>query len=311
MIRRAITTLLAATLAASGTAPGQSAPGQLVKIAPRAWAWIASIDGSSNSALFVGDSAAVIVDPGVNPAVARAFLAAAGEVTDRPIRYAVLTHWHPDHALGVTCLANRGFTVLAHGATGRALAERGAQVAKAFAARAANSADKDELAGCRALPPDSIVTDRRELDVGGRHIEVFHPGPAHTPGDLIVWDPAEKVLATGDVLMHRASPDMSEASPLEWATVLDSLVGLEPSAVVAGHFGPSHPADLTRFRDYLRALIGEVKAELAAGTPPEQVPGRVRMAAFGDFAQYPQFGATFAGNAARIVAALRGGAPDR
>ena len=247
---------------------------------------------------------ALIVDPGVNPAVARVFLAAARQVTDRPIRFAVLTHWHPDHSLGATCLADRGFTVFAHGEARRALAERGTQVARAFAARAANPADRDELAGCRSMPPDSIVADRREFDLGGRRIEVFHPGPAHTSGDLIVWDPGEKVLAAGDAFMHRASPDMSEAQPLKWVAVLDSLVGLAPAAVVAGHFGPSQPADLVRFRDYLRALIGEVTAELAAGTPPDQVPGRIRMAAFSDFAQYPQFGATFAGNAARIVAAL-------
>ena len=87
---------------------------------------------------------ALIVDPGVNPAVARAFLAAARQVTDRPIRFAVLTHWHPDHSLGATCLADRGFTVFAHGEARRALVERGAQVARAFAARAANPADRDE-----------------------------------------------------------------------------------------------------------------------------------------------------------------------
>ncbi len=56
--------------------------------------------------------------------------------------------------------------------------------------------------------------------------------------------------------------------------------------------------DRLRFQDPVSPL------ELAAGTPPDQVPGRIRMAAFADFAQYPQFGATIAGNAARIVAAL-------
>ena len=89
-----VTALLAAALAAlrPGPAEAQPAPGRLVKLAPHAWAWISTIDGSSNSALFVGASAALIVDPGVNPAVARAFLAATREVTDRPIRFAVLTH---------------------------------------------------------------------------------------------------------------------------------------------------------------------------------------------------------------------------
>ena len=149
-----------------------------------------------------------------------------------------------------------------------------------------------------------MIGDRRVFDLGGRRIEVSHPGPAHTAGDLIVWDPVDRVLATGDVFMHQASPDMGEGHPAHWVRVLDSLVALRPAAVVAGHFGPSTPADLIRFRDYLAALIGRVGADLASGTPSDQVPGRIRMPDFSDFAQYPQFGATFAGNAARVVAEI-------
>ena len=278
--------------------------GRLIQIAPHAWAYVAGADGSSNSVLFVGDSAALIVDPGVSPAIAREFLAAVRQVTDRPVRSAILTHWHPDHALGVTCLAGRAFPVYSHGKTRRALAERGARVARAFAARAATPADRDELASCRVAIPDSIIGNRRNFDLGGRTIEVFHPGPAHTAGDLIAWDPAERVLATGDVFMHQASPDMGEAHPAHWALVLDSLVALKPAAVVAGHFGPSSFDDLIRFRDYLTALVGRVREALGSGTPPDRVPGSIRMPEFADFGQYPEFGATFAGNAKRVGAEL-------
>ncbi|MFQ5690961.1 MAG: MBL fold metallo-hydrolase [Gemmatimonadota bacterium] len=299
--------LLAALLAPAGARAqepgvgGQGSADPLVKIAPHAWAWIATDERSSNSALFVGDSIALVVDPGLTPGVAREFLAAVRTVTDRPVRYAVLTHWHPDHALGVTCMRGRPFTVVSHPWTRRVLAERGARVAVAAARAAPTAAERETFASCRPAPPDSTVADRTAFDLGRRRVEVFPTGPAHTPGDLVVWEPGERVLVTGDIFMHEASPDMDEGSPRRWAEVLDSLVSLSPSAVVAGHFGPSRPTDLKRFRDYMHALVGRVTAALAAGVPPDSVPARVRLPEFADFGQYPQYNATFAGNAEAVV----------
>ncbi len=287
--------LALATLGAGGPS------GRLVPLAPHAWAWISGDDRSANGALIVGDRAALVVDPGLTPALARSFLTAVRGVTALPIRFVVLTHWHPDHALGMACFGKRPFTVIAHENAVRALRERGAQVAKAMAGAARTTADRTELGRCRIAPPDQVVTAATRLDLGGRTVEVVPPGAAHTDGDLIVWESAERVLVTGDVFMHRASPDMGEAHPAHWAAVLDSLVAIGPRAVVAGHFGPSEPADLARFRDYLGMLVRRVADLLAAGVPPDSVPAQIRMPEFADFAQFPQFHATVHDNAAAVA----------
>ena len=276
----------------------------MVRVAPHAWAWISPDDRSANGAVLVGDSIALAVDPGMTPALARRFLARAAAVAGRPVRYVVLTHWHPDHALGITCLAGRRPIVVAQDNARRALIERAAAVAVAMAKGARTAAERLELEQCRPAAPDRGITDRARFDLGGRTVEVFHPGPAHTAGDLIVWEPTERVLVTGDVFMHSASPDMGEAAPLAWVRVLDSLVAFEPGAVVAGHFGPSRPRDLLRFRDYMRTLVQRVTELVDAGVPSDSVPNRIDMTDFKDFVQYPQFDATFAGNARRVVAAL-------
>lgn len=282
-------------------------PNPMVRLSPHAWAWISPDDRSANGAVFVGDSIALVVDPGLTPTLARQFLARAAAVAGRPVRVAVLTHWHPDHALGITCLANRRVTVVAQDRARQALAERAQAVAAGMAKGARTPAERAELAGCRPEPPDRGVTDRARFDLGGRVVEVWHPGPAHTDGDLIAWESTERVLATGDVFMHSASPDMGEANPLAWVGVLDSLVALEPARVVAGHFGPSRPRDLMRFRDYVKTLVRRVTELVEAGVPAEQVPGRLDMSDFKDIAQYPQFGATFEGNARRVVEVLARG----
>ncbi len=285
-----------------GGAPRPRDP--MVRVAAHAWAWISPDDRSANGAVIVGDSIALAVDPGLTPAIARRFLARAAAVTGRPVRYIVLTHWHPDHALGITCQADRRPVVVAQDNARRALTDRAAAVAAAMAKGARTPAERLELESCRPVAPDRGIASRDRFDLGGRTVEVFHPGPAHTDGDLIVWEPTEQVLVTGDIFMHSASPAMGEASPMAWVRVLDSLVALEPAAVVAGHFGPSRPRDLLRFRDYLKTLVRRVTDLVDAGVLPDSVPSRIDMSDFKDMAQYPQFDATFAGNARRVVAAL-------
>lgn len=296
---------LAALLFLTGSHLAPASPGHLVRLSPHAWAWLATDDRSSNSALFTGDSIALVVDPGLTPAVAREFLAAVRGVTRQPVRYAVLTHWHPDHALGVTCMRERTFTVVSSGKTRRRLAERGARIAAALAPEERGRASRAELASCRAAIPDSIVSGRQTFDLGGQVIEVANAGAAHTEGDLVVWSRGEQVLATGDLFLHQASPDMDEGHPAHWARVLDSLVALAPRAVVAGHFGPSRPADLARFRDYLHALVDRATRAFAAGTDPDSIPNRISLPEFQAFGQYPRYHATFAANAARVVEELR------
>lgn len=263
---------------------------QLTPLAPHAWSWLATDARSANSTVFVGDSIALVVDPGLTPLLAREFLDAVHRLTDVPVRYAVLTHWHPDHALGITCLADRALTVVAHGKTRRALAEGAARAAKGL-----------DISDCTVLLPDSVVNTRQRFDLGGVVVGVSHPGWGHTAGDLVVWAPAERVLATGDLFNHNASPYLDEGRTGEWIAALDELIAREPRAIVAGHFGPSAPRDLIRFRDYLQAMESQTATLLAAGTPPEEIPQRLDLGEFSDFAQFPEYNATFHGNATRVV----------
>ena len=292
---------LPALVAPTGTAP----PGRLVQLSPHAWAWISGDDRSANGAIFAGDSAALVVDPGLTPALARELLATAERVSGRRVRAVVLTHWHPDHALGITCLDRGDLPVYASPSARAALAERAAGAAKAISRSARSEGEREALAGCAPRPPERTVTERERLDLGGVVVEVFAPGPAHTDGDLVVWEPSARVLVTGDVMMHRACPDMGEGHPAHWLEVLNRLVARELRAVVAGHFGPSTPADLIRFRDYLAALIDRVTIASRRGDPADGIAAAVRMPDFADFTEYPQYQATIAANAARVLAELR------
>ncbi len=284
---------------------GQSSPaGRLVQVSARTWTWFAEDERTSNGALFVGEEGALVVDPGLTPSIARDFLRAAEEAAGKPVTHVVITHWHPDHALGVVCLGDRSFEVLAHPMTRRRLAEQGALQAKRLAGAAPDPAEAADFAACLIELPDQTVAERRVVDLGGHTVEIFHPGAAHTAGDLVVWSADERFLVTGDVFMHQASPSMGEGSAIVWVDVLNGFIDLAPDHVVAGHFGPSTRADLVRFRDYMAAQVERVGRALASGVTPEEVVSRVDFEDFDDFAQFPQYGATFDGNAEAVAREL-------
>lgn len=281
-----------------------AAPTGLVRLSERAWAYVATDERSSNGALFVGDDAALVVDPGLTPGVAHAFLQAARGVTDRPIRWAVLTHWHPDHSLGAACALGRESELVAHPATRRALAENGALVRQARASGARDTAEREALAGCALRLPDHAVSEREVFELGSHAVEVFHPGPAHTRGDLVVWSAAERVLVTGDLFLHDSAPSMGEGNTRNWIDALQRLADLAPRHVVPGHFAPATVADLQRFRAYLAAQVEGAEAGLRAGLTPDAIAARVSLPAFTGFAQYPQYEATFADNARTVAREL-------
>lgn len=295
----------AAILVLLGTALPTAAQedfGTLVPRGPGVWAWIASGDNSSNGAVIAGEDAALIVDPGLTPARAEALISAAEDASGKPVRWAVITHWHPDHSLGVTCLGEDRPTLVAHPMARRRLAEQAARQARGMAQATGGAEGMD---GCTVRLPDETVSDTRTIDLGGVQVEVFHPGLAHTEGDLLVWSPQLGALATGDLFMHEASPQAGEGSTLNWVEVLNDLVDRSPRAVVAGHFGPSEPADLIRFRDYMASLATQVRDGIEGGASDEEVIAGLDMTAFSTFLQSPQYRATFSGNATAFAQEIR------
>lgn len=276
--------------------------GTLVPRGPGVWAWIASGDNSSNGAVIAGEDAALVVDPGLTPARARALIDAAAEASGKHVQWAVITHWHPDHSLGVTCLDDTRPTLVAHPMARRRLAEQAARQARGLADETGGAEGMD---ACTIRLPDETVADTRTIDLGGVEVEVFHPGLAHTEGDLIVWSPQLGALAAGDLFMHEASPQAGEGNTLNWVHVLSGLVSRSPESVVAGHFGPSEPEDLIRFRDYMSALATQVTEGIEAGASDTEVIAGLDMSAFSTFVQSPQYRATFAGNATAVAVDVR------
>ncbi|WP_020661133.1 MBL fold metallo-hydrolase [Amycolatopsis benzoatilytica] len=146
----------------------------------------------------------------------------------------------------------------------------------------------DALERTGLMPPDRLVTDRAELDLGGRTVAFVHPGPAHTDHDLLVHVPDAAVVFAGDVVEH--GPDgftaysfTAETALDAWALAMDALLALEPRIIVPGHGDPVDQAFVRKHRDGLLRLhqLKTAKTALAEALDAAPYPAEVTKAALG------------------------------
>src|SRR4029077_10771603 len=96
-----------------------------------------------------------------------------------------------------------------------------------------------------------LSTHGPTLFVGGHEVQIYHPGPAHTQGDLVVYFPDEHAIATGDLFLTNSCPAMDDGDMENWIMALDHMLALSLEHVVPGHFELATKSELQRFRNYL------------------------------------------------------------
>ena len=209
----------------------------------------------------------VVVDALASPRQGEQLVRTIRRITPRPIAWLVLTHHHPDHHFGAIALRKAGARVIAH-PDKRVLASEGGE--NALIADWVRVVGLDAMRGFEfADTPDRPVTRADTLRLGGRTIVISHPGAGHSPGDLVVWLPAERVLFAGDVLVEDGVSMVVDGNADELLRVLDTVSALRARAVVPGHGAlPARPADLIqRTRDYLTGVQSEMRTAVEKGVP--------------------------------------------
>lgn len=208
-----------------------------------------------------------MIDALASPRQGEQLLRTIRRVTDRPIKWLVLTHHHPDHHFGAAILREAGARVIAH-PDRRTLAAEGGE--DALIADWVRVVGLDAMRGFEfANTPDRPVTTSDTLRLGGRTIVMTHPGPGHSAGDLLVWLPKERVLFAGDVLVEDGVSMVVDGSSDALLRVLGTVDSLGPAAVVPGHGAiPRRPAELVqRTREYLTGLRSEMRTAVEQGVP--------------------------------------------
>ncbi len=260
----------------------------------------------SNSLIVVGDEAVLVVDTQQSPRAARELIRRIRALTPLPVRWVVNTHEHGDHVYGNVAYreAFPGVRIVAHPATSFAVAEGGPQRVEAersslpesITARESwlregrlpdgrpitpairaqleysvrlRSGYLQELRGLELVPPEGWVDRLRQVDLGGRSVELIPVGPAHTPGDLLVSVRGAGVVAVGDLLEEAAPWIEGAPSLVGWGRALETVASMEASILVPGHGRVQRENALlesTRalFADLERVVRTEGEGDLAA-----------------------------------------------
>jgi cyclase len=227
----------------------------------------------ANATIVVGDRLTAVIDAMVSVAMATAVRAEAERLGARPVGLVVLTHGDADHVLGLGAFpgavvvgAQRTAEVLADTRTQQAYAEIHARMGGAPAA---------------FVPPavDLAYPTTARLDLGGLRLEAEFVGPAHSPGDTVIWCPEERVAWSGDLVFHGVFPLVRDELR-RWYRGLAALAAFDPAVVVPGHGLVGGPEVLEAQRRVLEAVEREVAPLFAAGVPVEEAVARVRVEAY-------------------------------
>jgi quinoprotein relay system zinc metallohydrolase 2 len=216
----------------------------------------------ANASVVIGNDAVAVIDTLGSEAAGRALRNAIRALTDKPIRYVINTHMHPDHVFGNVAFKEDNPDFVGHYKLARGLATR----AERYLAINKQMMGEDALEGTEIVLPTIPVENSLTLDLGARTLVLEAQPTAHTDNDLIVTDTATNTLFLGDLLFSEHVPTL-DGSIKGWLALLDMLSKKDAARVVPGH-GPHalpFPAGLQPEQRYLATIAADVRQLIKDG----------------------------------------------
>ncbi|MFA6901633.1 MAG: MBL fold metallo-hydrolase [Gallionellaceae bacterium] len=217
----------------------------------------------SNAAFVVTDEGVVVFDTLGTAVLGQKLLEAIRQVTDKPIKRVIVSHYHADHIYGLQVFQDLGAEIWAH--------KSGQDYLASETATRLMSERRETLFPwvddkSRLVAADKWLEGDTDFKMGGLHFELRHVGPAHAPDDMVMVLKEDGVLFAGDLIFIGRVPYVGDADSRSWLVAIDRLIAFKPKYLITGHGAASSTPvkDLELTRDYLRYLrkvMGKAVAE--------------------------------------------------
>ena len=235
------------------------------KLSDHAYAYTA--EGDPNTGIVVGDDAVMVIDTQATPVMAQDVVRRIREVTDKPIRYVVLSHYHAVRVLGAS--GYKPEHVIASRDTYDLIVERGEADMKSEIERFPRL-----FRAVESVPgltwPSIVFEQRMTMWLGKLRVDIMQVGRGHTKGDTVVWLPDERILFSGDLVEYGATPYTGDAYLRDWPATLDAIAALGPQRLVPGRGASLQTpaqvaAGLASTRAFVQDLVCAVELGAKAG----------------------------------------------
>ena len=237
------------------------------KLSDSAYAYTA--EGDPNTGIIIGDDAVMVIDTQATPVMAQDVIRRIREVTDLPIKFVVLSHYHAVRVLGASAYAPE--QIIASRDTYDLIVERGEQDKASEIGRFPRLFQAVESVPPGMTWPTLTFSGQMSIWLGKLEVQLIQLGRGHTKGDTVAWLPAQKILFSGDLVEFDATPYAGDAYFSDWPATLDKIAALEPRALVPGRGAAlTTPAQVAAGLRGTRAFIADLYASVQAGVKAGQ-----------------------------------------
>jgi glyoxylase-like metal-dependent hydrolase (beta-lactamase superfamily II) len=259
------------------------------EVGPGLYAFTA--EGDPNTGVIVGDDCCAVFDAQATPAMARQVIERVRAVTDKPIKYVILSHYHAVRVLGASAYQAQG--ILASQETHRLVAERGKQDWDSEFGRFPRLfRDAQSIPGLTW--PTLAFEKEMTLYLGKREVKLMQLGAGHTSGDIVAWVPDAGVMFTGDLIEYHSACYCGDAHLRAWPHTLNAIREFNPKAIAPGRGDALSSRQtvneaLAMTRDFVSTLYGVAEMTVAKGRTLKDSFAATREAMdpkFGSFAIY-------------------------
>lgn len=256
----------------------------LYKLNENTYAWMVPNGswGEANAGLIIGESSSMLVDTLWDPHYTKTMLAAmAPYVQQQAISYVVNTHSDGDHCWGNECFPDAEIIATAACATacahhtpeallklyglGGLLKKLPLRRFKKIGQWLQQMQAPYDFASVNLTLPNVTFSGEKIIDLGDKKVVLKEVGPAHTPGDLLVYVPDDKILFSGDILFIGSTPVIWAGPIANWIKVLDDILAMDVEIIVPGHGPITNKEGVQQVKSYWEFVSAQIKEYYAKG----------------------------------------------